>query len=118
MWSNVPNRGAELCEAAETCLLAMLGVFNRQQSIPSPFAAEAKAVSESKDAAQERRYPSEHLISGQEGYGQGRSSHQHERCNKSGFPAYAIAEMAKDARTQRAGDKGEGKAGIGCHKLG
>src|SRR3546814_14115 len=86
--------------------------------LAAPFAAEAKALSEAKDAEQERRDPSDHLISGQEGDGQGRSSHQHEGRNKSGFSAHAIAEMAKNARTQRAGDKGEGKAGIGCHKLG
>src|SRR3546814_9026454 len=109
---------AKLWKPAEARSPARRGVLNRQQSSAAPFAAEAKALSEAKDAEQERRDPSDHLISGQEGDGQGRSSHQHERCNKSGFPAYAIAEMAKDARTQRAGDKGEGKAGIGCHKLG
>src|SRR3546814_16619308 len=97
---------------------ARRGVLNRQQSSAAPFAAEAKALSEAKDAEQERRDPSDHLISGQEGDGQGRSSHPHERCNKSGFLAYAIAEMAKDARTRRAGDKSEGNAGLGSHTLG
>src|SRR3546814_18452721 len=88
---------------------ARRGVLNRQQSSAAPFAAEAKALSEAQDAEQERRDPSDHLISGQEGDGQGRFSHQHERCNKSGVPAYAIAEMTKDARTQRAGATGEGQ---------
>src|SRR3546814_14980638 len=77
--------------------------------LAAPFAAEAKALSEAKDAEQERRDPSDPLISGQEGDGQGRSSHQHEGRNKSGFPAYAIAEMATDARTQRSEESRVGK---------
>src|SRR3546814_19069930 len=85
---------------------ARRGVLNRQQSSAAPFAAEAKALSEGKAAEQERRDPSDHLTSGQEGDGQGRSSHQHARWNTSGFPAYATAALAKGARTQRAGATG------------
>src|SRR3546814_13509149 len=100
---------AKLWKHAEARSPARRGVLNRQQSSAATFAAEAKALSEAKDAEQERRDPSDHLISGQEGDGQGRSSNQHERCTKRGFPAYATAELAKYASHPRAGNTSIGR---------
>src|SRR3546814_1150121 len=57
---NEPHWCAKLWKHAEARSPARRGVLNRQQSSAAPFAAEAKALSEAKDAEQERRDPSDH----------------------------------------------------------
>ena len=104
-----PDGRAEVREAAEQRALIGRGVLGGNQRGAGPLAGKAQALAGAAGAQQHHGRGTEHVVSGQQADAKRCGTHEHQSRDQGFLTAEAVAEVAEQKATERAGKKAHRK---------